>query len=236
MYAQERQQWYQAIQQQQARIAELERENSGFKRAQELRAQQEAISEAINTELYNNLETVDPSDAQRIVNAVISAMSGPLTDMQQRIAQSQRDYDARIAQQNHAAYQHQAEATRAAVLQAHPDYMQFANSPEYTAFLQERDGFSSETRLDRAVREFNAGNSAFIIDMFNQFKNRGNTALNAASVVPPMETPTSYAGGVESTNQPELSHTELLRLMQTHAITPDEFRIQMENIRKRSAQ
>lgn len=229
---QERAQLYQAMQDKDRQINELTQSVGQYKRMQDTQAQQEALSAAITESLSNTtLESIDEADAQRLVAATVAAVSGQLAAMQQQSEQRQQAYEARLAQQSHTAYQQRVERTRNEILAVHPDYPQFMYSPEYRSFLSERDGLSSETRYDRAVREFNAGNAAYMIDLFNQFKNRGVDAQAAASVVPPMETPSSYSSPVQTDAQSQLTYTQLFHLMQTHAITPEEFYSHLEQLR-----
>lgn len=234
--AQERAQLYQAMQDKDRQITELTQAVGQYKRMQATQAQQEALSAAITESLSNTtLESIDEADAQRLVAATVAAVSGQLAAMQQQSEQRQQAYEARLAQHDHTAYQQQVERTRNEILAAHPDYPQFMYSPEYRAFLSERDGLSSETRYDRAVREFNAGNAAYMIDLFNQFKNRGVDVQAAASVVPPLETPSSYSNPVQTDAQPQLTYTQLFHLMQTHAITPEEFYSHLGQLRAKPA-
>lgn len=229
----ERNQIAQRLQQQEQNYAALQAQFNEQQQARQLQEQYNSLTASINRELGEKLQSVDEADAYQIVDATLAAATPMLNEMRNRMDALQRSIDSKFQQQQALAFQQQQAATREAVLRAHPDFYQLALDPAYQAYMREKDGLSSRTRDDAALAEFQAGNAAYIIELLNQYKNRGAAVTAPVGTVPPIETATAYSAPVPQINSQQQTddQAELLRLIQTHAISPDEFKARLDKLR-----
>lgn len=229
----ERNQMAQRLQQQEQNYAALQAQFNEQQQARQLQEQYNSLAASINRDLGEKLQSVDEADAYQIVDATLAAATPMLNEMRNRMDALQRSIDSKFQQQQALAFQQQQAATREAVLRAHPDFYQLALDPAYQAYMREKDGLSSRTRDDAALAEFQAGNAAYIIELLNQYKNRGAAVTAPVGTVPPIETATAYSAPVPQINSQQQTddQAELLRLIQTHAISPDEFKARLDKLR-----
>lgn len=232
-YIQREQQWAQAMQAQQAQLTAAQQtaaELEVFKRQAEL--QQQLSSD----ELYAGLETVDADDARKIAQVAAQVYQPQLEAMRQQLAQ--QDQAMRQAQQytqqQMAAIQ--SERTRNELLSAHPDFMELYATPAFRQFLSQREGLSSRTREEQAIAEYNAGNAAYVIDMINRYKGVAPRVENIQQVAPVQVASAAAPAMPAPPVQPQDTLPELLSLVQTRQITPDEFRARMGALRAAQTQ
>ena len=235
-----------SIMAQQQRQAQLERENAEMLRRlqeqdttignlmqmqkdyDELQRQQKLMQDANDID-YSQLATVDAEDAKRISEGVLKAMEARLAPVQQQLEQ-QRQQLAQTAQyQEQRFVQQRAQDTLSKIVAKHPDFMALQNNPNFKAFMQQRDGYSSQTLDDRAAAEFRMGNAEYITHLVDQFKQVQPAAASITSVAPVQTAaaPAAPAGPVEQL--PTLH--ELNSMMQMRQITPDQYRDWLAKIR-----
>lgn len=235
-----------SIMAQQQRQAQLERENAEMLRRlqeqdttignlmqmqkdyDELQRQQKLQQDASSID-YSQLATVDAEDAKRISEGVLKAMEARLAPVQQQLEQ-QRQQLAQTAQyQEQRFMQQRAQDTLSKIVSKHPDFMALQNNPNFKAFMQQRDGYSSQTLDDRAAAEFRMGNAEYITHLVDQFKQVQPAAASITSVAP-VQTATAP---VAPAGQPEQLPTlhELNSMMQMRQITPDQYRDWLAKIR-----
>lgn len=232
-YAQREQQWAQAMQAQREQLAAAQQglaEYEAFKRQAEL--QQQLSSD----ELYAGLETVDADDARKITQVAAQVYQPQLEAMRQQLAQQGQalQQSQQYMQQQMAALQ--SERTRNELLAAHPDFMELYATPAFRQYLSQRDGLSSRTREEQAIAEYNAGNAAFVIDMINRYKGVVPRVENIQQVAPVQVASAAAPAAVSAPVQPQDTVPELLSLVQTRQITPDEFRARMGALRAAQTQ
>lgn len=192
--------------------------------------QRQALQDSLSQDVFNDLGTVDPEDAKKISSVILNATAPAMTAIQkeneklrQQIAESQQQMSARMEQQR-------VQQLNARLLQAHPDFVQLQNDPNYIAFMNQRDGLSSQTRDQRAAQEFSAGNVEYVIDMLNQLKGVQPAAAHIVSVAP-VQTATS---AVTPTAQPQAAPLDLRTLnsmYQMRQISHDEYRAKLKDLR-----
>lgn len=170
------------------------------------------------------LETLDPEDARRIARATARAFGPRVDALQNELVQQRQAHAQQLQyyQQREADKEHKAWAN--AVVAAHPDFVDLYKDPEFLKFLQGRDGYNRFSRDQMATAEFNAGNTAYVIDMIDRFK-RGHP--NSQYITSPA--PVQVAGQAVRTAGPTgrgggESLAELNSLMQTRQISQDEYR------------
>lgn len=192
--------------------------------------QRQALQESLSQEAFNDLGTVDPEDAKRISAAVLNAAAPAMTAMQQELnktkqmlAESQQQMTARMEQQR-------VQQLNQRLLQAHPDFVNLQNDPSYVAFMNQRDGLSSQTRDQRAAQEFTAGNVDYVIDLLNQLKGVQPSAAQIASVAPVQTANTASATPTQTKEAPLDLHT-LNSMYQMRQITHDEYRAKLKEWR-----
>ena len=194
-----------------------------------LKREQE-IQRAVSAQAFENLGSVDPEDAQTISRAVLSAAQAPLDNLRAELEQQRKALAD--AQQKSAYEMHEMrrKSMNAEIMKAHPDFMQLQQTPEYRAFMSQRDGLSTKTRDQRAAEEYMAGNPAYVIDLLNQLKQNKPSVQQVMSVAPVQ----SAAGAVSAPTAPaapQYTLPELNALYQMRRISHDEYREQLNKLR-----
>lgn len=170
------------------------------------------------------LESVDPDDARRIASAALHGVSSQYAQLQQDLnalrAEQQRSYQE-LRQRERAQFE---KRNADAVLQQHPDFFDlYQNSAEFRQFLNGRDGYSSKTREQIATEEFYAGNTAFVVDLLNRFKQGQPNRANVSTVAPVQVASSAATAGNHAPAQPSYTLADLNNLMQTRQISHDEY-------------
>lgn len=214
-YQQLAQQYTQLQQQYQQSQQQLDAYNAAQRQAQ--------IQNAISADAFNDLETIDADDAKKISDKVLGATSQSLDEIRKEIA-AQRDLITRTAGQAREGVLEQE------VLRVHPDFYDIVKTDDYNNFIQQRDGLSSKTRGQRLLEEFTAGNTAYVIDVLNQFKT-GRPSIQSITSVAPVQTPTYASAAAGSPQQPQYTLRELNDLYQTRQISHEKFREELSKIR-----
>ncbi len=191
--------------------------------------QRQALQDSISQDAFADLGTVDPEDAKRISTAVLNATAPAMTAIQQELdktrkmlTESQQQMTARIEQQR-------VQALNQRLLQAHPDFVQLQNDPNYIAFMNQRDGLSSQTRDQRAAQEFTSGNVDYVIDLLNQLKGTQPTADHIVSVAP-VQTAIAATPPVQQQKSP-IDLATLNSMYQMRQISHDEYRAKLKEWR-----
>lgn len=227
MFAQREQQWREWAQQQQEQL------EAGRKAQEELVKWQnrEALAQKFaNNDTFAGLETVDADDARKILQMSAEVFSEPLQATREQMQQMQtqmRQQQEYLAQQTAAM---RSQRARDELLSAHPDFFDlYDNNVAFRQFLNQRDGLSSQTREQRAIAEYNAGNAPYLIDMINQFKGVKPKADDMKTVAP-----VQVAQSVPNA-QPAapLRYTlaDLNYFMQTGQISQDQYRAELNKLR-----
>jgi len=168
-------------------------------------------------ESLGELDTLGTDDAKRLLEPVLktqqereAALAAELARQRQELAQTQ--------QRMHS------ELLNAEIRKYHPDFLRYDSDPAFQAFMRQRDGLSSETRDQRAAREYAAGNAQYVIGVLNEFKRTRPDANQLTSVNPAMggsvpggQRPNPGAGG-------QLDTRELIWQVQNGTLTPDQYR------------
>lgn len=215
---------YQEIQQLRQAVANLST-------AQYQTQRDNAVNSALSPELLESLGTIDAEDAKKLAGAMYDSMSAPMEQMRNEI-QQQKQAIAQQAQraQQDAAYQNIARLN-SEVMRYHPDFAQVVNDPKFREFLMQRDGYSYETRDQRAAREYQNGNPAYIIDLLYQFKGTRPNIQQAMSVAP--SNAPSHVQSTPATQQGESQYTlrELNDLYSMRRISPEQYKAELAKLK-----
>lgn len=194
-----------------------------------LKREQE-IQRAVSAQAFENLGSVDPEDAQTISRAVLSAAQAPLENLRAELEQQRKALADAQQQSAYEMHEMRRKSMNAEIMKAHPDFMQLQQTPEYRAFMSQRDGLSTKTRDQRAAEEYMAGNPAYVIDLLNQLKQNKPSVQQVMSVAPVQ----SAAGAVSAPTAPaapQYTLPELNALYQMRRISHDEYREQLNKLR-----
>lgn len=215
---------YQEIQQLRQAVANLSTEQYHNQR-------ENAVNNALSQELLESLGTIDADDARKLAGAMYDSMSAPMEQMRGELQQQRKmlDQQAQKAQQD-AAYQNIARLN-SEVMRYHPDFAQVVNMPEFRDFLMQRDGYSYETRDQRAAREYQNGNPAYIIDLLYQFKGTRPDVQKAMTVAPSnapshVQAPTSQDSGT-----PQYTLRELNDLFGMRRISHEQYKAELAKLK-----
>lgn len=215
---------YQEIQQLRQAVANLST-------AQYQTQRDNAVNHALSPELLDSLGTIDAEDAKKLAGAMYDSMSAPMEQMRNEI-QQQRQAIAQQAQraQQDAAYQNIARLN-SEVMRYHPDFAQIVNDPKFRDFLMQRDGYSYETRDQRAAREYQNGNPAYIIDLLYQFKGTRPNVQQAMSVAP--SNAPSHVQSAPATQQGDSQYTlrELNDLYSMRRISQEQYKAELAKLK-----
>lgn len=227
-FMQREQQWQQYAQQQEQQLAEARQAQAELAKLQN----REAIAQKFaNNETFAGLETVDADDARKIIQMSSEVFEEPLKATTEKLAQTEAQLAEmqRYMQQQTAAMQSQR--VRDELLAAHPDFFQlYDNNQAFRQFLNERDGLSYQTREQRAIAEYNAGNAPYLIDLINQFK--GNLPkVNNMQTVAPVQVAQAAAPYQQAAPKPRYTLADLNYFMQTGQISPDQYRVELNKLR-----
>lgn len=229
IWAQEKQQWQAVVQQQNAMLqqaAQMQQEYTALK-------QQEALAQQLSSdELFNGLTTVDTDDARRLVQLTAQTLQQPLDNMrqelqkqQQLIGQQQQYIDAQV-------YRMQQAKASQELQDAHPDFAQLVHDPNFIQFARQRDGYTSRSREQTAWEEFNRGNSSYVINMVNEFKGIQPNVAPLQSAPPVQVATSAVTPEPQAQAAPRFTLAELNSLMQMRQITPDQYRVYLNEYRQ----
>lgn len=228
MFAQREQQWQQWAQAQNEQLA------AGRKAQEELAKLQnrEAIANKFaSDEAFADLASVDADDARKIIQLTAEAFQEPLQATSQQLQQMQQQMQQQqqyMAQQTAAI---QSQRVRDELLAAHPDFFQlYENNTAFRQFLNERDGLSYQTREQRAIAEYNAGNAPYLIDLINQFKGK-SPKVNDMKTVAPVQVANAAAPYQQPAQRPQYTLADLNYFIQTGQISPDQYRVELNKLR-----
>lgn len=228
MFAQREQQWQQWAEQQNQQLAAAQ---AAQVELDKLKNREALAQKFASNEAFAGLETVDADDARKIINLTAEAFQEPLNatadqlkQMQQQIQQQQQ-----YIQQQTAAMQSQR--VRDELLAAHPDFFQlYDQNQAFRQFLNQRDGLSYQTREQRAIAEYNAGNAPYLIDLINQFKGVAPKA-NDMKTVAPVQVASAAATYQQPAQPTRYTLADLNYFMQTGQISPDQYREELNKLR-----
>ena len=218
--AYERDQLRQQLAADQQKMADLQKsadELNDLRRRASIRAdiQQQAI---------DNLESVSPEDYTAIVESATNLAMAQTEPLKKELEERTR-YNQQMLENT------RKDLLNARIFAAHPDFAQMVNTPEYRNFMAQRDGLSSETRDARASREYLNGNTDYVIDLLNQFKQSRNNAVGVATV-PPVQVAPGAAPAAAQTTPTRYTLRELNNLFQTRQISAEEYRKLLPEARK----
>lgn len=228
MFAQREQQWQQWAQQQNDAL------EAGLKAQEELAKYQSRAALAqkfAKDETFANLETVDAGDARQLIQLTAEAFEEPLKATSQQLEQlrqQQAQMQQYIAQQTAAM---QSQRARDALLTAHPDFFDlYEHNQAFRQFLNTRDGLSYQTREQRAIAEYNAGNAPYLIDLINQFKGTV-PKVNDMKTVAPVQVAQAATPYQQPQQTTRYTLADLNYFMQTGQISPDQYREELNKLR-----
>lgn len=219
--AQERNALVQTVQQQQQQLAELmEKERSASLEDQ-----------LMQSEEMRELETVDPEDARRLVKASAKAMSSRVNQLENELARQRQLTEQSIQYIQRKEQDAEKRQWAKDVVSVHPDFMDLYNDPAFLEYLRGRDGYNRFTRDELATAEFNAGNTAYVIDMIDRFKRGRPNVGHVASVAPVQTAGAAYANTSQKAAPVNYTLSDLNSLMQTRQISQDEYRKRLDALR-----
>ena len=215
---------YQEIQQLRQAVANLST-------AQYQTQRDNAVNNALSPELLESLGTIDAEDARKLAGAMYDSMSAPMEQMRSEI-QQQKQAIAQQAQraQQDAAYQNIARLN-SEVMRYHPDFAQVVNDPKFREFLMQRDGYSYETRDQRAAREYQNGNPAYIIDLLYQFKGTRPNIQQAMSVAPSNAPSHVQSAPASQPGASQYTLRELNDLFSMRRISPEQYKEELAKLK-----
>lgn len=209
-------------------LAEMQKRNAEFEAAQQ---QQAMLASLDGADELNALETVDPADARRIAAMTARMLKQPIDGVAAEVKAQRETIERNRVEALNATQQAQIARYAGEILQVHPDFYSLFNDPAFLQYLQEPDGLSSRSRDQAATQEFYAGNTRYVIDIVDKFKqNRPDNGK--VTTVPPVQ----VAGGAatpatSSADKPTLTLAELNSLYQMRRISPDEYRTRLKELR-----
>lgn len=228
MFAQREQQWQQWAEQQNAQLKQAQAAQAELAKLQN----REALAKKLaSNETFAGLESVDADDARRLIGITAEAFQEPLdaaAQQLQQLRQEQAQMQKYIEQQTAAL---QSQRVRDELLQAHPDFFQlYDNNQAFRQFLNERDGLSYQTREQRAIAEYNAGNAPYLINLINQFKGTAPKTDDMKTVAP-VQVANAAAPYQQPVQKPQYTLADLNYFMQTGQISPDQYREELNKLR-----
>lgn len=203
-------------------LLHIQQEYADLKRQQQLQQEAAAID-------YNELATIDPGEAKLISEGVLKAVQAKIEPLQRELAQQRAQLQQAAQYQEQRFERQRAQSTLEKVMARHPDFLTLQNDPAFAAFMQQRDGLSSQTLDTRAAAEFKLGNAEYVSYLVDQYKQSQPTTASIAAVAP-VQTATATPSATQGT-QAQLTLHELNSLMQTGQITSDEYREQLQRIK-----
>ena len=231
MYMAQQQQMQQLAQERDVlanQLAEVQKRNAEFEAANK---QQAMLASLDGADELAALETVDPADARRIAVMTARMLQQPLEGVAAEVKAQRETIERNRAEALNATQQAQITRYAGEILQVHPDFYSLFNDPDFLRYLQEPDGLSSRSRDQAATQEFYAGNTRYVIDIVDKFKqNRPDNGK--VTTVPPVQ----VAGGAgtpatSSADKPTFTLAELNSLYQMRRISPDEYRVRLKELR-----
>lgn len=228
MFAQREQQWQQWAEQHNQQLAAAQAAQAELDKLKN----REALAQKLaSDEAFAGLESVDASDARKLINMTAEVFQEPLnaTADQLKQLQMQNAQMQQYIQQQTAAMQSQR--VRDELLAAHPDFFQlYDQNQAFRQFLNERDGLSYQTREQRAIAEYNAGNAPYLINLINQFKGVA-PKVNDIKTVAPVQVANAAASYQQPAPQQRYTLADLNYFMQTGQISPDQYREELNKLR-----
>lgn len=192
--------------------------------------QEQNFDKLFSDEDLAKLESLDPGDARYLGKTMMQAASGQMQAMQQQFQQQTTAMQNLLRQQQEMIQQMQIRQLTGDVLREHPDFYQLQETPEFKAFMAQRDGLASKTRDQIAAEEFLAGNTAYVIDLVKQYK-AGRPNPQQVLAVPPVQSPVNGMTNMQPA-QPQYSLADLNRLMRQHLITPEQYSAELSKLRQ----
>lgn len=190
-----------------------------------------SIRADIQQQAIDNLETVSPDDYTAIVESATNLAMAQTEPLKKELEQQRKELEERTRYNQQMLENTRKDLLNARIFAAHPDFAQMVNTPEYRNFMSQRDGLSSETRDTRASREYLNGNTDYVIDLLNKFKQSRNNAGGVATV-PPVQVAPGAAPSAAQTTPTRYTLRELNNLFQTRQISADEYREFLPDARK----
>ena len=204
-------------------LAQLQAQQKQYQDQQQLN---DIYNQLAQSPEFEQLESVDPDDARRIMGATARLINTRLNSVQQEL-----DNQRQETQRNFYNFQAQAEGNRArqvseTILKAHPDFFDLYKDPAFVQYLNGRDGYNSMTRNDAATAEFYRGNPDYVIDLVNRFKQsrNPNSARQIQSTPPVQVASATTAPAPQPAPRSNYTLAELNTLAQTRQISQDEYR------------
>lgn len=232
VFAQREQQWQQYAQTQQQQLTEAQKAQQELEQLK----QREALFQKLSSDdAFAGLETVDADDARRIIQLTADALSQPLNETKTAMNAQYQQIQQQLQQAQQATAQQmaalQSMRVRDELMAAHPDFFSLYEKPEFRAFLNQRNGASVETREQYAIREYNAGNAAAVIELINQYKGITPKVDTIQTVAPVQVANASAVPNGAGAQAAPYTLQDLIRLRHTGQITPDQFSKMLAELR-----
>lgn len=193
--------------------------------------EQADIQNSISKDAFANLQSVDADDAELISRVTANATAKVAAQLRQEMADQRKAMEAESQRQADNLRTARIQRLNQEVLAAHPDFYELQNRPDYQQFMNQRDGLSFKTRDRRAAEEFLAGNSAYVVNMLNEYKQGRATPQQVTAVAP-----AQFASGVPNpapsqAQSPKYTLHELNSLYQMRRIPHETYRAELDKLR-----
>ena len=153
-----------------------------------------------------------------------------LEPIRKRLDENKQQMQNTLNYQEQRFQQQQAAATLHRILSKHPDFLELRNNPNYVNFLNQRDGYSSQTIDQRAAIEFQLGNADYINDMLDRFKASSPNVSSIQTIAPVQTTNSAIPPAQPARTLPTLR--EINSMLQMRQITPEQYRELLKQIRE----
>ncbi len=220
------QQYQQQIDAQQAQLQQMAQKLQDY---EDLK-RRAAIQQQVDSVSYDDLASIDPDDARKLGASFLSAANAPIEDIRRELAEQRQMLQQTAEQQRAEAERLRIQHINDEILRAHPDFFELQNTPEYKQFMSQRDGLSSETRDQRAAREFLAGNTAYVVDVLNQLKGQKPNVKDIQSVAPVQTARTTAAVPTQQQGS-QFTLGELNSLYQMRRIDYPQYMAELKKLR-----
>ena len=191
------------------------------------------LEKVLDSLSFDDLGSVDPEDAKRIAKSVLGITKQNLVgQVEERLNAQQQALQATYAQQQHELLRRDVEARNRDIMRVHPDFFALQETPQYREFMsQPITPGSTLTRDAVAAKEYQQGNTAFVIELLNQMKQSSHSPESIMTVAPVQSATSMNAASTDDNTSPAYTLRELNDMYQMRVISLEEWRKQRAKLR-----
>ena len=191
------------------------------------------LEKVLDSLSFDDLGSVDPEDAKRIAKSVLGITKQNLVgQVEERLNAQQQALQATYAQQQHELLRRDVEARNRDIMRVHPDFFALQETPQYREFMsQPITPGSTLTRDAVAAKEYQQGNTAFVIELLNQMKQSSHSPESIMTVAPVQSATSMNAASTDDNTSPAYTLRELNDMYQMRVISQEEYREQLAKLR-----